>query len=70
MPADTMLDVSYAGSRGLKLFGFYNGNEAALATLPQYAALCIANFGGSWLARLPSGDLLMVAPHFPALLAT
>jgi Carboxypeptidase regulatory-like domain/TonB dependent receptor len=46
MPADTMLDVSYAGSRGLKLFGFYNGNEAALATLPQYAALCTANFGG------------------------
>ena len=46
MPADTMLDVSYAGSRGLKLFGFYNGNEAALATLPQYAAACIANFGG------------------------
>ena len=45
MPADTMLDVSYAGSRGLKLFGFYNGNEAALATLPQYAALCVANFG-------------------------
>jgi hypothetical protein len=46
MPADTMLDVSYAGSRGLKLFGFYNGNEAALATLPQFAAPCIANFGG------------------------
>jgi hypothetical protein len=46
MPADTMLDVSYAGSRGLKLFGFYNGNEAALATLPQFAALCTANFGG------------------------
>ena len=46
MPADTMLDVSYAGSRGLKLFGFYNGNEAALATLPQFAALCNANFGG------------------------
>lgn len=46
MPADTLLDVSYAGSRGLKLFGFYNGNEAALATLPQFAALCIANFGG------------------------
>jgi len=45
MPADTLLDVSYAGSRGLKLFGFYNGNEAALATLPQYAALCVANFG-------------------------
>jgi Carboxypeptidase regulatory-like domain/TonB dependent receptor len=45
MPADTMLDVSYAGSRGLKLFGFYNGNEAELATLPQFAALCAANFG-------------------------
>ncbi|MGA8439745.1 MAG: TonB-dependent receptor [Candidatus Sulfotelmatobacter sp.] len=44
MPADAMLDVSYAGSRGLKLFGFYNGNEAALATLPQFAALCVANF--------------------------
>src|SRR5580693_7287807 len=46
MPADTMLDVSYAGSRGLKLFGFYNGNEAVPATDPRFAALCIANFGG------------------------
>ena len=26
--ADTVLEVSYAGSRGLKLFAFYNGNEA------------------------------------------
>ncbi len=46
MPADTMLDVSYAGSHGQRLYGFYNGNQAALATLPQYAALCTANFGG------------------------
>jgi len=28
LPADTVLDVSYAGSRGLKLFAFYNGNQA------------------------------------------
>jgi hypothetical protein len=28
LPADTVLEVSYAGSRGLKLFGFYNGNQA------------------------------------------
>jgi hypothetical protein len=29
LPADTVLEVSYAGSRGLKLFAFYNGNQAA-----------------------------------------
>ncbi|MGA9528287.1 MAG: TonB-dependent receptor [Terriglobales bacterium] len=28
LPVDTVLEVSYAGSRGLKLFAFYNGNEA------------------------------------------
>jgi hypothetical protein len=28
LPADTVLEVSYAGSRGLKLFAFYNGNQA------------------------------------------
>jgi hypothetical protein len=28
LPAQTLLDVSYAGSHGLKLFGFYNGNQA------------------------------------------
>ena len=28
LPADTVLEVSYGGSRGLKLFGFYNGNQA------------------------------------------
>jgi hypothetical protein len=27
LPADTVLEVSYAGSRGLKLFAFYNGNQ-------------------------------------------
>ncbi len=28
LPADTVLELSYAGSRGLKLFAFYNGNQA------------------------------------------
>jgi len=28
LPAQTVLDVSYASSHGLKLFGFYNGNQA------------------------------------------
>jgi hypothetical protein len=28
LPADTVLEVSYAGSRGLKLYGFFNGNQA------------------------------------------
>ncbi|MGA8213309.1 MAG: TonB-dependent receptor [Candidatus Sulfotelmatobacter sp.] len=28
MPGDTVLDVSYAGSHGQRLYGFYNGNEA------------------------------------------
>ncbi|HTR26909.1 MAG TPA: TonB-dependent receptor [Terriglobales bacterium] len=28
LPASTVLEVSYAGSRGLKLFGFFNGNQA------------------------------------------
>jgi hypothetical protein len=67
LPADTMLDVSYAGSRGLKLFGFYNGNEAALATLPQYAALCVANFGS--LLGCPTAERRpahAVAPGAPA----
>ncbi len=28
LPADTVLEVSYGGSRGSKLFAFYNGNQA------------------------------------------
>jgi hypothetical protein len=31
LPADTVLEVSYAGSHGLKLYAFYNGNQAAPA---------------------------------------
>ncbi len=28
LPADTVLEISYGGSRGLRLFAFYNGNQA------------------------------------------
>jgi hypothetical protein len=43
LPGDTVLDVSYAGSHGLKLFGFYNGNQAVPTGDPQFSALCQAN---------------------------
>ena len=35
LPADTVLEVSYAGSRGLKLFAFYNGNQAVPSADPS-----------------------------------
>lgn len=28
LPSQTVLELTYAGSRGLKLYGFYNGNQA------------------------------------------
>lgn len=37
LPAETVFEVSYAGSRGLKLFAFYNGNQA-VPTEDQTAA--------------------------------
>ena len=37
---NTVLEVSYAGSRGLKLYTFYNGNQAVPATEPQFNTLC------------------------------
>jgi hypothetical protein len=37
LPAETVLEVAYAGSRGLKLFAFYNGNQA-VPTADQEAA--------------------------------
>ncbi|HYA64839.1 MAG TPA: TonB-dependent receptor, partial [Candidatus Sulfotelmatobacter sp.] len=40
LPADTILDISYAGSRGLKLFTFYNGNQAVPATDPRFITFC------------------------------
>jgi hypothetical protein len=30
LPGQTVLEVTYGGSRGLKLYGFYNGNQAVL----------------------------------------
>ena len=44
LPVDTVLEVSYGGSRGLKLFAFYNGNQAtptadaSAATAPRRPA--------------------------------
>lgn len=38
LPAQTVLEVSYAGSRGQKLYAFYNGNQA-VPTVDQTAAL-------------------------------
>jgi hypothetical protein len=67
MPADTVLEVSYAGSHGLKLFGFYNGNQAAQATDSQFAALCAANFGGVLSCpTAPRRPAHAVAPNAPA----
>lgn len=37
LPANTVLEVSYGGSRGLKLFAFYNGNQATPTTDPTAA---------------------------------
>ena len=38
LPAQTMLQISYAGSRGTKLYAFYNGNQA-VPTVDQTAPL-------------------------------
>jgi Carboxypeptidase regulatory-like domain/TonB dependent receptor len=35
LPADNVLEVSYAGSRGLKLYAFYNGNQAVPSANPS-----------------------------------
>jgi len=37
LPHDTVLEVSYAGSRGLKLFAFYNGNQTTPTPDPTEA---------------------------------
>jgi hypothetical protein len=67
MPADTVLEVSYAGSHGLKLFGFYNGNQAVPATDPRFAAGCSANFGGLLSCpTAPRRPAHGVAPGAPA----
>ena len=40
LPADTVLEIAYAGSRGSKLFTFYNGNQAVPATDPKFVTFC------------------------------
>jgi outer membrane receptor protein involved in Fe transport len=35
LPAQTVLEVSYAGSHGQRLYGFYNGNQALPSTDPN-----------------------------------
>jgi hypothetical protein len=37
LPKESVLEVSYAGSRGLKLFAFYNGNQTLPTTDPTAA---------------------------------
>ena len=37
LPHDTVLEVSYGGSRGLKLFAFYNGNQTTPTADPTEA---------------------------------
>ena len=60
LPSDTLLDISYAGSRGLKLFNFYNGNQALPATDPQFTTLCNDPAAGITPANCPT------APRRPA----
>lgn len=60
LPSDTLLDISYAGSRGLKLFNFYNGNQALPATDPQFATLCNDPAAGITPSNCPT------APRRPA----
>jgi len=53
-PADTVLEVSYGGSRGMKLFAFYNGNQA------------VAVLGTDSLPTAPRRPANDVAPGSPA----
>ena len=52
LPSNTVLEVSYAGSRGLKLFAFYNGNQAIPATDPRFLTDCTT--GGNTLSNCPT----------------
>ena len=35
LPADTVVELSYAGSHGQRLYGFYNGNQATPSADPD-----------------------------------
>ncbi|HWY42497.1 MAG TPA: TonB-dependent receptor [Candidatus Sulfotelmatobacter sp.] len=64
LPADTVLEIAYAGSRGLKLFTFYNGNQAVPATDPQFSTLCNDPAAGITPINCPT------APRRPAHVCT
>ena len=67
LPADSLLDVSYGGSRGLKLYTFFNGNQAVPVGDPQFAALCNANgFTPGTCPTAPRRPVHGVAPGSPA----
>jgi hypothetical protein len=51
---NTILDISYGGSRGLKLFTFYNGNQAVPATDPQFVTFCTTD--GNTLLTCPTAN--------------
>ena len=52
LPGATLFQISYVGSRGLKLFTFYNGNQAVPATDPRFATDCTT--GGNTLLTCPT----------------
>jgi hypothetical protein len=66
LPADTLLAISYAGSHGQRLYGFYNGNQAFPATDPQFATLCTTNFTLLGCPTAPRRAAHAVAPGAPA----
>ena len=52
LPSNTVFEIAYAGSRGLKLFTFFNGNQAVPATDPRFVTDCTT--GGNTLANCPT----------------
>ena len=52
LPGATLFQISYVGSRGLKLFTFYNGNQAVPATDPGFVTDCTT--GGNTLLTCPT----------------
>jgi carboxypeptidase family protein/TonB-dependent receptor-like protein len=52
LPGGTLFQISYVGSRGLKLFTFYNGNQAVPATDPRFVTDCTT--GGNTLLTCPT----------------
>jgi carboxypeptidase family protein/TonB-dependent receptor-like protein len=60
LPALTVLEVSYAGSHGLKLYGFYNGNQA-VPTPDSNAATAPRRPAHAVLPGLPAGSVCDLA---------